>query len=70
VPTAASSAYSRNISALLLHMTSDGALKIDLSDEIQAGVIVTHDGKVVHPAVAKLLQPQTEGDADVDRPGN
>ena len=70
VPTAASSAYSRNISALLLHMTSDGALKIDLSDEIQAGVIVTHDGKVVHPAVATLLQPQTEGDADVDRPGN
>jgi len=70
VPTAASSAYSRNISALLLHMTSDGALKIDLSDEIQAGVIVTHDGKIVHPAVAKLLQPQTEGDADVDRPGN
>jgi NAD(P) transhydrogenase subunit alpha len=70
VPTAASSAYSRNISALLLHMTSDGALKIDFSDEIQAGVIVTHDGKVVHPAVAKLLQPRTEGDADVDRPGD
>jgi NAD(P) transhydrogenase subunit alpha len=70
VPAAASSAYSRNISALLLHMTSDGVLKIDLSDEIQAGVIVTHDGQVVHPAVAKLLPPQTEGDADVDRPGN
>ena len=70
VPTASSSAYSRNISALLLHMTSDGALKIDLSDEIQAGVVVTHDGQVVHPAVAKLLQLQTEGDADVDRPGN
>jgi len=70
VPTASSSAYSRNISALLLHMTSEGALKIDLSDEIQAGVVVTHDGQVVHPAVAKLLQLQTEGDADVDRPGN
>jgi NAD(P) transhydrogenase subunit alpha len=70
VPTASSSAYSRNISALLLNMTAEGALKIDLSDEIQAGVIVTHDGQVVHPAVAKLLQPQTEGDADVDRPGN
>jgi H+-translocating NAD(P) transhydrogenase subunit alpha len=70
VPTASSSAYSRNISALLLNMTSEGALKIDLSDEIQAGVIVTHDGQVVHPAVAKLLQLQTEGDADVDRPGN
>jgi NAD(P) transhydrogenase subunit alpha len=70
VPTASSSAYSRNISALLLHMTSEGELKIDLSDEIQAGVVVTHDGRVVHPAVAKLLQPETEGDADVDRPGN
>jgi len=70
VPTASSSAYSRNISALLLHMTSDGALKIDLSDEIQAGVVVTHDGQVVQPAVARQLQLQTEGDADVDRPGN
>ena len=70
VPTASSSAYSRNISALLLHMTSEGALKIDLSDEIQAGVVVTHDGQVVQPAVARLLQPQTEGEADVDRPGN
>ena len=70
VPTASSSAYSRNISALLLHMTADGALKIDLSDEIQAGVVVTHDGQVVQPAVARQLQLQTEGDADVDRPGN
>jgi H+-translocating NAD(P) transhydrogenase subunit alpha len=55
VPTAASNAYSRNISALLLHMVSDGALRVDLEDEIQAGVIVAHDGTVVHPAVAKLL---------------
>jgi NAD(P) transhydrogenase subunit alpha len=55
VPTASSSAYSRNISALLLHMVSDGALRVDLEDEIQAGVIVAHDGAVVHPAVAKLL---------------
>jgi NAD(P) transhydrogenase subunit alpha len=55
VPTAASNAYSRNISALLLHMVSDGALAIDASDEIQAGVVVAHDGKVIHPAVASLL---------------
>ncbi|HWG01376.1 MAG TPA: NAD(P) transhydrogenase subunit alpha [Trebonia sp.] len=55
VPTASSSAYSRNISALLLHMVPDGALRVDLEDEIQAGVIVAHDGAVVHPAVAKLL---------------
>jgi len=72
VPTAASNAYSRNISALLLHMVSDGTLRIDTSDEIQAGVVVTHDGQVVHPAVAELLRPaeRTGGAEDVDRPGN
>jgi NAD(P) transhydrogenase subunit alpha len=53
VPTAASNAYSRNISALLLHMTADGSLAIDLSDEIQAGVVTTYKGKIVHPALAK-----------------
>jgi NAD(P) transhydrogenase subunit alpha len=68
VPTAASNAYSRNMSALLLHMVRDGALVIDTSDEIQAGVVVAHDGKVVHPAVAKLLEPK--GGADVDRAGD
>jgi H+-translocating NAD(P) transhydrogenase subunit alpha len=69
VPTAASNAYSRNIAALLLHLTSDGALAIDPDDEIQAGVVITHDGRVVHEDVAGLLQP-AEGDANVDGPGN
>jgi H+-translocating NAD(P) transhydrogenase subunit alpha len=68
-PTAASSAYSRNVSALLEYMTSDGVLAIDTSDEIQAGVVITHDGKVVNEAVASLLQP-TEGGADADGPGD
>jgi NAD(P) transhydrogenase subunit alpha len=57
VPTAASSAYSRNISALLLHLVKEGELAIDTSDEIQAGVVVAHDGKVVHPAVLALVEP-------------
>ena len=61
VPTASSNAYSRNISALLLHMTSDGALAIDTSDEIQAGVVIAHDGKIVHEAVARLLLPGDSG---------
>jgi len=72
VPTAASNAFSRNISALLLHMTADGALQIDTTDEIQAGVVITRDGEVVQPAVAKLLQEslQHEGASLVDRPGH
>jgi NAD(P) transhydrogenase subunit alpha len=55
MPTAASSAYARNISTLLLHMVADGALAIDTSDEIQAGVVITHGGQVVQPATAALL---------------
>ncbi len=59
MPTAASNAYSRNISALLLQLVSEGALAIDTTDEIQAGVVVTHGGEVVHPAVAKLLAAES-----------
>ena len=72
VPTASSNAYSRNISALLLSMVTDGTLVIDPADEVQAGVVVAHDGQVVHPAVAKLLRPadRTGGADDVDRAGN
>jgi H+-translocating NAD(P) transhydrogenase subunit alpha len=61
LPTAASNAYSRNISALLLHLVSEGALAIDTTDEIQAGVVVAHGGEVVHPAVAKLLAAENAG---------
>jgi H+-translocating NAD(P) transhydrogenase subunit alpha len=70
MPTAASNAYSRNISSLLEYMTSDGALTIDLSDEIQAGVVITHDGRVVHPGVADLLAAEQKGGTGVDGPAD
>jgi H+-translocating NAD(P) transhydrogenase subunit alpha len=57
VPTAASVAYSHNIAALLAEVVHDGALSIDPADEIQAGVVVTHQGQVIHPAVAASLTP-------------
>jgi NAD(P) transhydrogenase subunit alpha len=66
VPTAASNAYSRNISTLLLHITSDGALAIDTGDEIQAGVVIAHDGTIVHPAVAALIPQPSQGGTGVD----
>jgi NAD(P) transhydrogenase subunit alpha len=49
---AASTMYARNVSSLLLYMIKDGQFTVDLSDELVAGVVVTHDGKVVHPALA------------------
>jgi len=61
VPTAASTAYSHNIVALLAELVRGGTLTIDPADEIQAGVVVTHQGTVIHPAVAALLAPSAEG---------
>ncbi len=49
---AASAMYSRNISSLLLYLVKDGQLTIDLEDELVAGVVITHEGKIVHPALA------------------
>lgn len=57
--TSASNAYARNITALLTHLLRDGQLVIDLDDEIQRGVVVTHGGEVVHPATAELLAKET-----------
>jgi len=49
---AASAMYARNISALLLYLVKDGELALDPDDELQAGVIVTTGGAIVHPALA------------------
>ncbi len=57
----ASTAYARNLTALLAHLIRDGELHLDLSDEIQAGVVVTHGGEVVHPAVTASLTAAPEG---------
>ncbi len=57
LPQAASAAFSSNVTALLLDMVSGGTLSIDLEDEVHAGVVVTHEGEVVHEAVRRLLGP-------------
>jgi proton-translocating NAD(P)+ transhydrogenase subunit alpha len=55
VPQAASTAYSRNVAAMLACVVRDGELAIDLDDEVQAGVVVTHDGLVIHPQVCEAM---------------
>ena len=67
MPTAASNAYSRNISTVLEYMTADGVLAIDTSDEIQADVVITHDGRIVNEAVSRLLavEPNPKEGTDV-----
>lgn len=61
MPTAASTMYARNMTALLLALISDGALALDGDDELVAGVIVTRDGAIVHPALSH--RNLTEGSA-------
>jgi NAD(P) transhydrogenase subunit alpha len=53
MPAAASAMYSRNVSALLQYLVKDGSLTIDLSDDLQQGIVVTHEGRVVHPALSQ-----------------
>jgi NAD(P) transhydrogenase subunit alpha len=60
MPAAASAMYARNISALLLQLMTDGELSIDRDDELQAGVIVTAGGTVVHPALVPPPPTTTE----------
>jgi NAD(P) transhydrogenase subunit alpha len=51
----ASQMHSRNIEKLLLHLTKDGAWKLDPKDEITAGCLVTRDGEIVHAKVKERL---------------
>ena len=44
---AASTAYARNIEAVLAHLAPGGALAVDLTDEVTSAIVVTHGG-VVH----------------------
>jgi NAD(P) transhydrogenase subunit alpha len=45
MPTHASQMFSRNVLTLLQHLVKDGALHIDLADEITAAMTLTHDGQ-------------------------
>ena len=45
MPTHASQMFSRNVLTLLQHLSKDGALNIDLADEITGAMTLTHDGQ-------------------------
>lgn len=53
MPRAASTAWARNIVALLGHLVPDGSLVLDSDDEITASLLICHDGAVVQPSEPK-----------------
>ena len=58
----ASEMYARNLVNLLELMLGEDGLAIDLEDEVIAGTLLTHQGKVVHAQTAELLgQADTAG---------
>ena len=56
VPGHASQLYSRNITNFLALIVKDGALKLNMEDEILLGSCVAHQAKVVNPRVASALE--------------
>ncbi|QJR36661.1 Re/Si-specific NAD(P)(+) transhydrogenase subunit alpha [Gemmatimonas groenlandica] len=46
LPTHASQMFSRNVLTLLQHLVKDGALAVDLDDEITGAMTLTHNGQV------------------------
>src|SRR6266487_2026754 len=64
---AASAMYSRNLSSLLLYLSKDGTLAIDMDDELAAGAVIVRDGKVVHTALA-AQPPPAPGQDGQERP--
>jgi len=55
----ASQLYARNVTELLREFVKDGALALNLDDEVLKGACVTHAGAVVHDAVKSALAGAT-----------
>ena len=52
MPRDASTLYSRNLTTFVLAFWKDNAFRLDLTDEILKGAVVTHQGQVLHQAAA------------------
>ncbi|HBQ21855.1 MAG: NAD(P) transhydrogenase subunit alpha [Deltaproteobacteria bacterium GWA2_38_16] len=53
--THASLLFSRNLTSFVLAFTKDKAFQLDLSDDIQKGSLITHQGEVVNSRVKEAL---------------
>ena len=48
--------YAKNISTFISHMTKEGAIEIDMEDEIISGSIFTHQGKITHEPTQQAVK--------------
>ena len=54
VPHDSSQMYSKNVVNFLLHMVKEGALHLDMDNQIIRETLVTKNGELVHPVVREL----------------
>ena len=55
LPVNASQLYATNISTLALHLAGKEGLSLDLEEEITKGVLITHEGELVHAFTKQIL---------------
>ena len=55
MPFHASLLFSRNLTAFILAFTKEKAFQLDLSDDIQQGALITHEGSVTHTRTREAL---------------
>ncbi|OOG76176.1 Re/Si-specific NAD(P)(+) transhydrogenase subunit alpha [Algoriphagus sp. A40] len=55
LPVNASQLYATNISTLLLHLATKAGFSLDLEEEITKGVLITHQGQLVHEFTKNIL---------------
>lgn len=56
MPTHASQMYARNMINFINHIVKDGEIVIDTDDEITKGCLITHEGEIVHEAMAAAMK--------------
>ena len=56
MPVHASELYAKNISALVIYMTKENNLNLDMGDEIISRSSYTHEGKITHKPTNDLLK--------------
>lgn len=66
----ASQMFSKNVTSLLLHLTKEGLINIDLSDEITRETIATHEGEVCNARMRDMLglEPLPEPEPEPEPP--
>jgi NAD(P) transhydrogenase subunit alpha len=61
MPTHASLLFARNLVAFLETFTKEKAFQLDLTDDIQQGCLITHEGNVVHERTKDALAKAGKG---------